>query len=113
MIYGVRTLLAALALFSAIPAASADETCVDHALKSARVIPQLQGEQTVGMKILQIHAGSLWHKKGFRDRDIIIEADGAPVTSPVAAFQLVNSMCDGKGSVVVLRKRKRVTLKLR
>lgn len=61
-------------------------------LTQARAVPNFKNGAPHGYKLFQIVPGSLFSKLGIQDEDVIIGADGEPMTDPTKAFALLGEL---------------------
>jgi general secretion pathway protein C len=61
---------------------------MNHLLTQVRMVPNFKDGQPDGFKLLSIKSGSLIHRSGFRDGDIIKRVNGIEIDSPEKAFEV-------------------------
>jgi general secretion pathway protein C len=61
---------------------------MNHLLTQVRVVPNFKDGEPDGFKLLSIKRGSLVHKAGLRDGDIIKRVNGIEIDSPEKAFEV-------------------------
>jgi general secretion pathway protein C len=61
---------------------------MNHLLTQVRMVPNFKDGQPDGFKLLSIKGGSLIHRSGFRDGDIIKRVNGIEIDSPEKAFEV-------------------------
>lgn len=61
---------------------------MSHLLTQVRVVPNFSSGQPDGFKLLSIKRGSLIHRAGLRDGDILKRVNGIEIDSPEKAFEV-------------------------
>jgi general secretion pathway protein C len=65
---------------------------INHLLTQVRMVPNFKDGQPDGFKLLSIKGGSLIHRSGFRDGDIIKRVNGIEIDSPEKAFAVYEQL---------------------
>ena len=76
---------------------------VNDVMRSARILPYLENGDPIGFRLNAIRNNSFFDKLQLKNGDIILDADGEPVTSPQRLLQMAEQ----------LKEQNRVTLKIR
>jgi general secretion pathway protein C len=61
---------------------------MNHLLTQVRMVPNFKDGEPDGFKLLSIKGGSLVHRSGLRDGDIIKRVNGIEIDSPEKAFEV-------------------------
>ncbi len=61
---------------------------MNHLLTQVRMVPNFKNGEPDGFKLLSIKGGSLVHRSGLRDGDIIKRVNGIEIDSPEKAFEI-------------------------
>ena len=61
---------------------------MNHLLTQVRMVPNFKDGEPDGFKLLSIKGGSLVHRSGLRDGDIIKRVNGIEIDSPEKAFEI-------------------------
>ncbi len=93
-----------------------EELTSDQLMRSARIIPKLEGGKVVGMKLYGIRRSSVVGALGFMNGDTVTAINGLPVTSPDALLEAYSKVTPKPGAettVEVLRRGRPITLRYR
>ncbi|MBW2455512.1 MAG: PDZ domain-containing protein [Deltaproteobacteria bacterium] len=93
-----------------------EELTSEQLMRSARIIPKLEGGKVVGMKLYGIRRSSVLGALGFQNGDTITAINGQPVASPDRMLELYSKLTPTPGAeatVEVLRKGEPITLRYR
>jgi type II secretory pathway component PulC len=76
---------------------------VNDVMRSARILPYLENGDPIGFRLNAIRNNSFFDKLQLKNGDIILGADGEPVTSPQRLLQMAEQ----------LKNQNQVSLKIR
>lgn len=65
---------------------------MNHLLTQVRMVPNFNNGEPDGFKLLSVKSGSLIHRSGLRDGDIIKRVNGIEIDSPEKAFEIYDQV---------------------
>lgn len=65
---------------------------MNHLLTQVRMVPNFTNGEPDGFKLLSVKSGSLIHRSGLRDGDIIKRVNGIEIDSPEKAFEIYDQV---------------------
>ena len=89
--------------------ADLENAILDSAIGQARVLPELEGDQLVGLHVSAIEEGSRFAEIGIEEDDVIIQYNGVSIDSAFVATHVVREMLEAGGYNVMVRRGDAIT----
>ena len=86
------------------PLADVERTILDALAGQARVIPQMEDDELVGLHVSAIQQGSRVEKMGIEEGDVITQFNGISIGSPAEALRAAQEMLSADGFYVLTRR---------
>jgi general secretion pathway protein C len=80
---------------------------MNHLLTQVRMVPNFNNGESDGFKLLSIKSGSIVHRSGLRDGDIIKRVNGIEIGSPEKAFEIYEQIKNEPTITVEIERRGR------
>lgn len=77
---------------------------VNDVMRSARILPYLENGDPIGFRLNAIRSNSFFDKLQLKNGDIILGADGEPVTSPQRLLQMAEQLKDQNQVTLKVRR---------
>jgi len=78
---------------------------MNHLLTQVRMVPNFNNGEPDGFKLLSVKSGSLIHRSGLRDGDIIKRVNGIEIDSPEKAFEIYDQVKNEPTITVEIERR--------
>ncbi len=78
---------------------------MNHLLTQVRMVPNFNNGEPDGFKLLSVKSGSLIHRSGLRDGDIIKRVNGIEIDSPEKAFEIYEQVKNEPTITVEIERR--------
>ena len=78
---------------------------MNHLLTQVRMVPNFNNGEPDGFKLLSVKSGSLIHRSGLRDGDIIKRVNGIEIDSPEKAFEVYEQIKNEPTITVEIERR--------